>query len=507
LTPVLTGGKAFDRFPTDAAGEFQISQIAPGDYRIRIGYREDPESETVAIIDGKSTPVVHLAPGETVSAVIEVDTEAVVSGRVTDPDGEPVPNAQVSAIGECWKAGYRIYESAATASTDANGNYSLKVLRGRYYFSARPPDGKVTPAVFTEDPGKPEAAQRVVVYPNASSIEGGAEFDLRPAQQLPAIDFKLKNVTVYHVRGSTGLSFPPYGGTYVFLNHRSGDRSPGANFAAQVARDGTFDFLGVSPGSYSMELMTPRAPRRHGRIPVDVIDRDVNGIMLPAIPEFDITGRVQFEDGAGQQEEHPATLQIGLLDFFFFRLYTTATPATDGTFAVRSLRAGVYAIRVLPDRDLYIRSVFYNHHEAGGGIADLSGGGGGELEIVLGTGTGQVDGTIHWPDGVSTAPPPPLPPNAVAVLVSAGGVTGNTGARSVEIDPSGHFQFRFVPPGRHFAFVSTGFDIDLWLNMDFVRRVAMAGVSVDMPAKGNVKVEVPILSAADLDRAIARVPR
>jgi hypothetical protein len=95
----------------------------------------------------------------------------------------------------------------------------------------------------------------------------------------------------------------------------------------------------------------------------------------------------------------------------------------------------------------------------------------------------------------------------IAVLVSAEGVTGNTGARGVAIDPTGHFQFPFVPPGRYFAFVAPRFDEGLWQNADFVQQVAGWGVSVDVPRKGSATVEVPILTAADLDRAIAKVPR
>ena len=50
-------------------------------------------------------------------------------------------------------------------------------------------------------------------------------------------------------------------------------------------------------------------------------------------------------------------------------------------------------------------------------------------------------------------------------------------------------------------------DEGLWQNADFVQQVAGWGVSVDVPRKGSATVEVPILTAADLDRAIAKVPR
>jgi hypothetical protein len=134
-----------------------------------------------------------------------------------------------------------------------------------------------------------------------------------------------------------------------------------------------------------------------------------------------------------------------------------------------------------------------------GGRIDLGNGPAGEVEIVLGTGTGQIDGTVR--------PPAPLPPGVTAILVSADGVTANTGARSAAIDQAGRFQFRFVPPGRYFVLSATDFDEDLWQNMEFVQQIRERGVSVDVAAKGTASVEVPILEAADLRHAIEKVPR
>ncbi len=504
LTPVSPQQPAFVSLLSDAAGRFRIENVPPGDYRIRIQPPGHNRAETAAIVDGRSTATVHLTAGATVTAVIEIDPEAEVAGVVTDADGDPVA-AVVYAISEQWQRGIRIYRQVGSAETDDRGRFRIKVVAGRYYFSALPEFNVVVPRVFAEDPGKPEMRDAEVVYPNASTVEGGSPLDLRPAQQLSGINFKLRSVPTYHVRGSIKLYGPVPPQVYVNLWRRNGDRSPGT-FGARIAKDGTFDIMGVPAGSYWLELMPLRGSVTGG-MQLDVTDKDLNGIKLPSIPPFDINCKVRFEQDGVQPPLSSAKLRVDWLNWFQFPFTLVTLPADDGKFVFPLRPAGVHVITLAPEHDIYIRSISYNGHEVEGGRIDFTNGAVGEVDIVLATGTGQVNGTVHWPDSAPGAPPPPLPPNAVAVLVSAAGVTGNSGARSVSIDPAGHFQFPFVPPGRYFAFISQRFDEGLWQNADFVQQIAEWGASVDVPEKGSATVEVPLLSGADLDRAVAKVPR
>jgi len=135
---------------------------------------------------------------------------------------------------------------------------------------------------------------------------------------------------------------------------------------------------------------------------------------------------------------------------------------------------------------------------------DLRNGPPGEIEIVLGTGTGEVTGAVRWPDANAGAPPV-LVSAGHAILVSPDGPTGNTGARSVEIDPNGRFRFPFVPPGRWLVFVSPSFEEGLWQNAEFVKQLATRGMPVDLPSKGAEHVDAPPLTAEDLDRAVDKV--
>jgi hypothetical protein len=450
---------------------------------------------------------VHFTADKEVSgAIVELDPEAVITGRVTDADGEPVPSATVSAVTEQWQRGFQIYKQVTYAQANDRGEYRLKVLPGRYYLKVLPALNAVLPSVFADEPGEPVMRGGVVVYPNAATIDGGSPIEVRPGQQLTGITFKRPVVAAYHLRGAVKLYSPPAPVVAVNFRNRNGDRSPGNLFGATVKKDGTFDLMGVPAGSYWLELM-PLRDSPTGRMAVDVIDRDVNGIKLPSIPQFDLKGKVRWEDDGVTEPLSSVKLHIDWLDWFQFPFASVATPAADGAFVFPFRPAGEYVITLAPESDVYIQSISYDQREVEGGRLDLRNGAAGDVEIVLGTGTGQVEGGVHWPDLAPGAPPPPLPPGATAVLVSAGGVTGNTGARSAEIDQSGHFEFRFVPPGRYFAFVSPRFDEGLWQNMDFVREIQASGVALDVTKKGSAKVEVPMLTNDDVRHAIEKVPR
>ncbi|HLK69691.1 MAG TPA: carboxypeptidase regulatory-like domain-containing protein [Bryobacteraceae bacterium] len=482
---------------SDATGAFRFEGIVPGDYRMRTRGRGYADSRVVAIGARRKAVVQVAEHGSITGSVIELDPEAIVTGRVTNSEGEPVPAAVVFAIEEQWQRGFRVYKPVESASANDRGEYRLKVLPGRYYLSALPLFDGIVPRVFADDPDKPEVRAGVAVYPNASNIEGGSPLELRPGQELSGISFKLRNVTTYHVRGKVNL-FTPAPRTVVSLNRRNGDRSPGAgNVAVDVNKDGTFDLKGVAPGSYWLELM-PLRDSPTGRMPLEVTDRDVDGIHLASIPQFDVQGHVRLAEDDMDVPLTLVKLRIDWLNWYLFNFGGVSNTNADGAFIFRLRPAGEYVLTLPPDRDLYIQSVSCNQHAVEGGRLDFGRGPAGEVEVVLANGTATVEGKVEWPDAE---------PGAMAILVSASGATGNTGARGVELDESGHFTFRYVPPGKFYVFASGRFDEGLWQNAEFVSGIQEGATAVDVAAKGSISVEAQKLTAADFERAMQKVPR
>lgn len=479
-----------------ADGSFRLEGVEPGDYLTEIRARAFVTSE------GNS---VHFSPGQSLEKLeLPLDPEAILTGKVLDPDGDPAPDAQVYAVVEEWNLGMRRYQAHAAVHADERGVYRMKLPPGRYYLEAVPSGS--SPHVFTDEPGHSETKLVPVFQPNVLRVTSAAQLEVTPGRQLTGLDFKLRTVTAFHVRGIVKpYPAPAPQQAYIMLRTRDGDVTPSAGGGALVNKDGSFDIAGVLPGSYWLYLM-PIRNSPTGRIAIEVSDRDVDGVRFPAVMPFELKGRVRIEGEAAPQRLSGPGLHISMMDAHPFPFRFMPSLDGDGAFRLQGVPAAVFAVSFMPVKDLFIQSIIYNRQMVEGGMIDFTNGAAGDVEIVLTTGTAQVDGTVRWPESTPGAPPPTRP-KLTAVLVSADGRSGNTEARAAVVDPSGKFQFHFVPPGRYYVGAIPQFDSHLWQNMEFVRQLSPRLKLVELAKKDSVQVEAPILDSLDIQRALDELPR
>ena len=473
-----TPGKGIYGATTDAGGAFHFEGVEAGDYHIRVSASEHAFSEWVSLKPGQAVAVLHLTAGESISgAVAALDPIAAVTGHVTDGDGEPIEGAQVTLLAERWFRGTRGYEWREGATTDDRGAYRLTALPGRYFVAAALRESGAVPAVFSEGPGKAEMRVASVVYPNSPGVEGATALEVRAGQQYGGIDLRLPAVAVYHVRGAVRPWGAWTGPRSLTLTRRDGQIF---SDSPALGKDGSFDQSGVTPGSYwlralDMSLVGIEAP-------VEVTDRDVEGVVFPAVPPVELMGHVRFEDD-GPHDLTKVRLVVTRLDSAHPLGRQEAEIRADGTFAFHRLAAAQTALELAPPGDYYLQSATFHQREVENGLLDLTSGSAGELEIVLGSGTGTVSGTLHAGDAAAGT--------AVAVLAPASGATGNTGVRSGSFDQNGRFQFQYVPPGRYYVWALAHYDPDHWQNMDFVIEMQASGVAVEVEKNGSAQVEIP----------------
>ncbi len=471
---------------TDAQGAFRFEAIGVGDYAIQVSARGYRNASAVSLKPGQATSWLHFTKGQSITgAAAALDPPAVISGRVTDQDGEPIAHGRVEALARQWWRGFATLLPQSSEETDDHGEYHLSVQPGRVYLRAYPRQDGALPEVFSDGPGRPAIVVASVVYPNVPDMNGATEFDLHAGQQLGGIDFKLPAVPAYRVRGSVQSTAP-----WDVVLQREG--WPGWGGLRGGVGKGAFHFSGVPAGRYWLKVYTRGTGQILGRMPVQVTDRDVDGGVLNILPPATLKGHVRFDWGDAPvpaRASDPVQLYLYPLDILFSGTSTTAGLKDDNSFEFDHVAAGEAVLELAENRDFYMESMTYNQRDVPNGKLDLSGGAAGELEVVLAAGTGQIGGTIHWPDALPGAPPSAPADNIQAVLVRADGVTGNTGARVMGIDQEGHFQFSHLGPGRYYVWAVTHFD-DQWQNMDFVTPLESRGVVVDLPAKGSVQIEI-----------------
>ena len=123
---------------TDANGAYTI-EVPAGSYEVVA----DNESYAPKIVDGVGVTV-----GGTTSRDLTLDDAAVISGTVTDGNGNPVGRGEASVI--AYDSSFQVVEFA---STDAQGRYEVEVATGTYTVRADPQSPLDATYMKTEETG------------------------------------------------------------------------------------------------------------------------------------------------------------------------------------------------------------------------------------------------------------------------------------------------------------------------------------------------------------------
>lgn len=256
---------------------------------------------------------------------------AIVSGQVTDPDGLPVPYAQV-----------RVSDPAAPGSLTSRS--AVADDRGRYRV------GQIEPGSYSVAADQPrtgfgrfgswEPTYRRTYYPGV--IDVGAAKSLRLGGGTETrVDIRIAQRTGVTVSGRLS-NLQTGDGLHISLIL---DASAIHRRYATSAVGDTFDIPEVLPGNYTLVTLTQSDAGEvfQGAIqPLEVAGSDVTGVAVALKPISDLKGTVVFADGC-----KPGRTRI--LPQPAMALYRTgATPdvAGDGTFTMR-LYPNRYTLRVV----------------------------------------------------------------------------------------------------------------------------------------------------------------
>ncbi len=293
--PCATGEKAD---PTDAEGRFTLTPLDAGSYELTVaaeGFQQRHLRKTAVV------------PGPPDSLRIVLEHGAILTGRITDPQGQPVPGAWVTASG--------LKYDTASAVAGADGNYRMTgVETGSVLVAANHQGFEETKQPLDIADG--ETALDLVLLPKAP--------DPVPEEEE---ETKAEAVLTGHIRGlePTELAWAQIAAAY----------APGADFAARgtVAEDGTYRIENLRPGDWNIRV---RAGDRKvtGTVHLDKGQSEATlDLNLPAVTS--VTGRAVWETG-----EPAAGAQI-----FFQKDQDLAATMTrhDGTFEIR-LEDGTYKL-------------------------------------------------------------------------------------------------------------------------------------------------------------------
>jgi hypothetical protein len=173
-------------------GAFRIEGIVPGRYRLfaeRTGLLEVDKRR--ARLEGR---LLDLTAGQEVKDLqIRLQAAAVVRGRVTDEDGDPLPNAQVTVLRQTFSSGHSRWEQAGGERTNDLGEYRVASLpAGNYYVSVSPPpdsrsliEAAGAAAGNSGAAEKPATSYQTAYYPGTTDRSQAAPIQLHAGDEFP----------------------------------------------------------------------------------------------------------------------------------------------------------------------------------------------------------------------------------------------------------------------------------------------------------------------------------
>ena len=466
---------------TDARGHFAIGDLEPGDYDLaaaREGFMVRPASPAAA-----TTVPVKVEAGQAVKDLtVPLMPLGVISGRVTDEDGDPVRGARVQAMQYGYANGKRQLNNRNNAAVaNDKGEFRLWGLRpGTFYVQADRGNAMTFSQAETIRGPRP-AGYLPTYHPNATDPAQASPIEVVLGAQLRGIDIHMRHDRTFVIRAKMGGNDSSENMMMLQLLPRDGN---GAGPFGMRNRDGMIQFSGVRPGSYMIRgLLMDGEKHLYVSQPVDVSNEDVDAGTLTSAPGMDVAGAVHIEGPkSAPQDLHVNLAHNGPMLFGA----PSADVKADGSFVLHDVVPDTYLVNV-GSAGTYIKSIKVGGQASAGREIDLTGNTG-PLDVTLGADVGKLEGTVHKPDGA--------PAGRVFVLAFLEGDRFGPGFRAVRSNDKGDYKFVNLQPGEYKLFAFEGVDPVAAFDPEFVKPFEKKAVRITIAPNAQAKADVTQIAAA-----------
>jgi len=491
-------------------GGFHIEGIVPGRYHLfaeRTGLLEVDKHR--ARTDGR---VLTLTAGQELKDQrITLQAAAVVRGRVTDEDGDPMLNAQVAVLQQTFVGGRSRWEQAGAERTNDLGEYRVAGLAaGNYYVSVTPPpDFKslIEAAGASPRPATEKAAStsyQTTYYPGTSDRSQAAPVQLHAGDEFPA-NFSLTPSPSLSIRGAV-VNLPAKSSAVIMLQSR--DFNLVLN-GAEMHADGSFVIRDVAPGAYTL-LATVEGAQvpMMARQALQIVSNNVDDVRLSPQAGGWIHGRLRMENKSGGRFDASQiflTLRSADGDDDMLGAFSMgegfshlAHVAADGTFEWKSVPPGNYYVQLAGEGgmnddmngNLFLKSALAGGREVGDAGVSVNGGAV-LLDLVASGDGGVVEGVVTNQKGEPVA-------NAVVVAVPETRLRARVERyRKTVSDQSGRFTLRGVEPGDYTLFSWESVEGEAYYNPEFLKNYEGQGSGLRVSEGERKSVRVGVIAEGE----------
>jgi protocatechuate 3,4-dioxygenase beta subunit len=476
---------------TDVTGHFEIKGIDPGRYRLRVirnGYitqeygQRTPNDAGATLVLGSGQDLKEL--------LFRMQPSAVISGRILNENGDPLPWVRVSALRATYTRGKRTLSNEVTVLTNDLGEYRLFGLGpGRYFLSASyRPGQRLEPGGQddAEDTGK--FGYVPTFYPGTTDPASATSLGIKPGDEISSTDFLLQPTAVYSVRGHVNSFGARRNPTGVILTLEARSTGLGWNVPPRQEvvdkPDGAYEIDNVLPGSYTLTaFLFDDGHRYQARQTVDVVNFDAEGIQLTPVPGMEIRGQVTWEPKPSL-EKNTLVLNARPVDSTF-QFGAQAVVASNGAFALRDLPEGLY--RLTPfgqSQDCYLKSIRYAGMEVSDDEFNVVRGTQATLELTISARGARVQGTVKDVDG--------LPAAGVWVVLVPDEAHRNEFRlfKYRTTDQYGRFDLHGVAPGDYKLFSWEEVELNAWQDPDFLKPLEPKAETVSLQEGDGKSIEL-----------------
>jgi protocatechuate 3,4-dioxygenase beta subunit len=478
---------------TDDAGKFAIEDPPPGHYTLSASKTGFIMSLYGARSAGPSSSGATLTLNEGAELrelAVKLAPQAILTGHVTDQDGEPVPHGWMKLFHIIYVRGRKTYTHQLT-NTNSLGNFSFgAVPPGRYILS-----GQVLDQSPDVEPGMGDVP---TYYPNALDPTGAAELVVGAGGRLDGINIKLRRERVYSVTGKVMWNGAPLK-TQLYVSVTPPADLPG--WTLQVM-DGSFRMHDQTPGVYELQLFggAGTASSLSGRLEFTIKDENLDGLVLQLEHGVDLSGILKLDGGDWQSQVNQPAGASGApapvphptvrLDADEGEPISRGARANDdGSFKFQPMGTGRYLLDVvgLP-KGAYVKSAHYGPEDVTHAPLHL-GAAPAALEIEVSSKGASISGALAGDNGEPMR----------GVLVTAWPKIENPGSAThgvkyISTDQNGAFTLANLAPGDYYVAAWEEIDAGLRQYPDFLARFTEQATPVTLEEGAQASVSLKVIA-------------